>query len=234
MSKKVTVCVSCVDGILTYDFINSLRNQNDFEARIVGVNRTYSSKGEILCDKFYKISDPSNEKKYISDFIKIYNREKFDLFFALSDGESYVISKYKSYLNSKNVKFQSQCDQSENNALTFDKKKFFLFCQKNKIPVGKLNFFKNSNHLIGFLKKNKNQKYILKALKGSGTRNVFLINSKRKKPQKILESRLCYELNINDLKKDVFLNIKFFCIISIFSSVFKKKDVFLKADIRYS
>ena len=97
----------------------------------------------------------------------------------MSDGESYVISKYKSYLNSKNVKFQSQCDQSENNALTFDKKKFFLFCQKNKIPVGKLNFFKNLNHLIGFLKKNKNQKYILKALKGSGTRNVFLINSKR-------------------------------------------------------
>ena len=61
--KKIKICITCVNGFLTYDFIESLKNQKDFKPFIIGLDALDRSKGKILCDKFYKVSNPKNEKK---------------------------------------------------------------------------------------------------------------------------------------------------------------------------
>mgnify|MGYP001194873584 CR=1 FL=1 len=204
--KQITICVTCVGGFLTYDFISSLRSQDDFDCKIIGIDQNYSSKGNIICDKFYKVSNQKNERKYINDILKIYKKEKFDIFFPLSDYEALLILKYKKFFSSKKVNFKSGSDQFEISSLFYDKKKFLTFCNEKKIPTGKCTFFNNYKELSLFLKNKRKKRFILKALTGSGTRNVFLINQERKKPIKILESRDCYELNLKDLKK--YLNFK--------------------------
>ena len=204
--KRIIVCVTCIGGFLTYDFISSLKNQNDFDCKVIGIDQSYSSKGNIICDKFYQVSNPLNEKKYINDLLKIYKKEKFDIFFPLSDYEALLISKYKKFFSSKKINFKSGSDQFKISSLFYDKKKFLTFCDEKKIPTGECTFFNNYKELSLFLKNKRKKRFILKALTGSGTRNVFLINQERKKPIKILESRDCYELNLKDLKR--YLNFK--------------------------
>ena len=105
--KKIKICISCVNGFLTYDFIKSLKNQNDFKTKIIGIDITNRSKGSILSDVFYKVNEPKNEKNYVSDIIRIYRKEKFDIFFPLSDIENFVLLKNKKKLEKLGVNFKS-------------------------------------------------------------------------------------------------------------------------------
>ena len=79
--KTVKICISCINGYLTYDFIDSLKNQKDFNSYLIGIDMSDSNKGKILCNKFYKVNDPRNEKKYINDLIKIYKKKNLISFF---------------------------------------------------------------------------------------------------------------------------------------------------------
>ena len=66
--KNIKICITCINVFLTYDFIESLKNQKDFKPYIIGVDVLDRTKGKILCDKFYKISNP---KKLSNLFIKL-------------------------------------------------------------------------------------------------------------------------------------------------------------------
>ena len=211
MTKNLTICLSCVNGFLTYDFIKSLKNQKDFKAKIIGIDSGDSNKGDLICDKFYKVSSASNEKKYLKDIEKIYKQEKFDIFFPLSDIESFIILKYRNYLNKKSIKFKLPFNDFEKAKLFYDKKLFLDFCQENKIPSGKHFFVKNISEVKNIIKKT-NAKYILKPTSGSGTKGVYLLNKFLKKKIKILESRNCYEINLKDL---------------IYEDIFRKKKEFI-------
>ena len=170
-----------MNGFLTYDFIESLKNQKDFKPYIIGLDVENRTKGQILCNKFYKISNPNNEKNYINDIIKIYRKEKFNIILPLSDIENYILLKYRKKFIKKNINFKLPFNEFETAKLFFDKKKFLEFCDLNKFPTGGYKIVKNFNEVALNLKKNKTKKYILKPVKGSGTKNVFLLNNKVKK-----------------------------------------------------
>lgn len=36
--KTVKICISCINGYLTYDFIDSLKNQKDFKSYLIGID----------------------------------------------------------------------------------------------------------------------------------------------------------------------------------------------------
>ena len=203
--KKIKICITCVNGFLTYDFIESLKNQKDFKPSIIGLDVLDRTKGKILCDKFYKISNPKNEKSYIKDIIRIYKKEKFDVILPLSDIENYILLKYQKKLNKKKINFKLPFNELEIAKLFYNKKKFLKFCELNKFPTGGYKIVNKFKEVSSTFKKNKLKRYILKPVKGSGTKNVFLINEKIKKSIKILESRNCLEVNLKILK-----NLKIF------------------------
>ncbi len=206
--KKIKICITCVNGFLTYDFIESLKNQKDFKPFIIGIDLSDRTKGKILCDKFYKVSNPKNEKKYLKDIVKIYKREKFDIILPLSDLENYVLLKNKKKLQKLKINFDLPFNNFPIANLFYDKKKFLNFCKVNKFPTGSFKIVKEFKDVLNFIGKNKSRKYILKPVKGSGTKNVFLINNKVKKSIQILESRNCIETNLRILKNLKILNKK--------------------------
>lgn len=203
--KKIKICITCVNGFLTYDFIESFKNQKDFKPLIIGVDISDRTKGKILCDKFYKVSNPKNEQKYLKDIIKIYKKEKFDIILPLSDLENYLLLKNKKKLMSLKINFDLPFNNFDIANLFYDKKRFLNYCKINKFPTGDFEIVKNYDDMINFIRKNKSKKYILKPVKGSGTKNVFLINNSIKKSIQILESRNCIETNLKILK-----NLKIF------------------------
>ena len=91
--KIINVCLSCVGGILIFDFIQSLKNQKDFKVSITGIDQDKNASGKVLCDKFYEISEPIFEKKYLDRLIKILTKNKIKIFFPLSDKECEVITR---------------------------------------------------------------------------------------------------------------------------------------------
>ena len=206
--KKIKICISCVNGFLTYDFIKSLKNQNDFKAKIIGIDITNRSKGSILSDVFYKVNKPKNEKNYVNDIIRIYRKEKFDIFFPLSDIENFVLLKNKKKLEKLRVNFKLPFNNYEIAKLLYDKKNFLKFCEKNNILVGDYHIVSSFKELSKKININSKKKYILKPVKGSGTKNVFLINKEITKTIRILESRNCFEINLKNLKKLKIFNKK--------------------------
>ncbi len=199
--KKVKICISCVNGFLTYDFIDSLQNQKDFKPFIIGIDISDRTKGKILCNKFYKVANPSNENKYIDDIKKIFKKEKFDIFFPLSDIENFVLLKNKDYLKSLGIKFKLPFNDYSAANLLYDKRKFLNYCKQNKIKTGNYKIVSSFKETTKFINQSIYKKFILKPVKGSGTKHVFLINNKIKKKIKILESRECLEVNLKILKK---------------------------------
>jgi glutathione synthase/RimK-type ligase-like ATP-grasp enzyme len=199
--RKIKICISCINGFLTYDFIQSLKNQPDFQSKIIGIDISNRTKGKILADKFYQVSSPENEKKYIKDIIKIFKKEKFDIFFPLSDIENFVILKNKKIFKKLKINFRLPFNNYENAKLLYNKKNFLQFCEEKEIPVGKYEIVSNFKNLNLLVKKNFEKKYILKPIKGSGSKNVFLINNNIRKQKIILESRGCFETNLKILKK---------------------------------
>ena len=79
--KLIKICISCIGGILIFDFINSLKKQKDFDVEIVGIDKDMDAHGKVLCDKFINVCDPKDESKYIRELIKILKKNQIDIFF---------------------------------------------------------------------------------------------------------------------------------------------------------
>lgn len=221
--KIINVCVSCVGGILIFDFIHSLKNQKDFKVSITGIDKDKNASGKVLCDKFYEISGPENEKKYLDRLIKILIKNKIKIFFPLSDKECQVISKNYIYLKKKipNIHFWVGKSYPEN--ILTNKEKFLSFCKSNKFYTEKYFILKKFDDFKKIVSKQRSEKLILKTLNGSGSKGVFLINKNLKGNINIIKGRNCYETNINFHKK-TFNNKKKFVLMPYFNGDFFDVD----------
>ena len=199
--KLIKICISCVGGILIFDFIKSLKNQTDFDVFIVGIDKDISAHGKILCDKFYDVYDPKNENKYLNKLSNILIKNDIDIFFPLSDIECEVIVKNLNFLHRKNSKTHFWVGKSNPQEILTDKEKFLSFCKKNKFYIDKFNIIKDFDNFKKIANGTKKKKMILKSLHGSGSKGVFLINKNLRKSINILKGRNCYETNINYHKK---------------------------------
>ena len=221
--KIINVCLSCVGGILIFDFIQSLKNQKDFKVSITGIDQDKNASGKVLCDKFYEISEPIFEKKYLDRLIKILTKNKIKIFFPLSDKECEVITRNYSYLKKKVPNTNFWVGKSYPQYILTDKEKFLQFCKSNKFYTEKYFILKKFDDFKKIVFTQKNKKLILKALDGSGSKGVFLINKNLKNNINILKGRNCYETNINFHKK-TFNNKKKFVLMPYFDGDFFDVD----------
>ncbi len=225
--KLINICISCVGGILIYDFIKSLRNQKDFIASITGIDKDKNASGKVLCDNFYQINQPDFEKKYLNNLVKIITRDKIDIFFPLSDKECEVILNNQSFLKKKTPKTYYWVGKSNPHNILTNKEKFLSFCKLYKFYTEKYFIVNTFKEFIKIAKSQKNKKLILKSLSESGSKGVFLINKKLKQNINILKGRDCYETNINFHKK-TFKQKKNFVLMPYFDGDFFDVDCISK------
>jgi hypothetical protein len=207
--KKINVCISCVGGILIYDFIQSLKNQKDLRINIIGIDKDKNAHGKTLCDKFYSFSEIKNKKSYLIKLVKILRNNKVDIFFPLSDNECQIVTNNINLLKKKLPNTNFWVGESHPNGILTDKKKFLEFCKSNNFYIEKYFIIKNFKELEVNASKIKAKKLILKKLTGSGSKGVYLINKNIKKTINILKGRECYETNINFHKKTLNKKEKF-------------------------
>ena len=53
MFPKINICITCVGGRLIYDIIRSIRDADDYQVILIGVDANKDAHGRLLCDKFY-------------------------------------------------------------------------------------------------------------------------------------------------------------------------------------
>ncbi len=198
MKKKINILISCVGGLFIYDVIESLRKSKDFDIKIYGIDIDAFAYNKSLLDFFSQCPDVSKkEKKYKNFLFKLIRKSKIDFFLHYSDNETTFLIKNKNIIKKKfpRLKFVFDID-NENNKVFSNKSSFYNFCNKHKINSFNYKLLKNIKDF-----KHKNKKFILKRSSSSGSEGVFLIDSKIKKPVKIIESRNVYKSNFNYFKK---------------------------------
>lgn len=92
MQKPVLkICVTCVGGILIYDFIKALRDADDYDVHVFGVDSDTEAHGRLLCDSFDTVPradrDPEEWVRRLADLIKL---NGIDGVICLSDREAKI------------------------------------------------------------------------------------------------------------------------------------------------
>lgn len=196
---KKNVLISCVGGLFFFDFVKCLKNQNKIKFKIIGMDKDPKAYGKVLVDKFYKLDNINTELKFYNFIKKIIKKEKIEIIIPLSDNEIRFFNKFKNSLKNLFPNLKFSFFENKYFDIFLSKKNFFNFCKDNNISIGKFSIISHFNNLKSKIVDNK--KYILKSTTDSGSKNVFLINQKLKKPKKILNDRNCYETNLIHLKK---------------------------------
>mgnify|MGYP001338647271 FL=1 len=191
------ILISCVGGMLTYDFVRSLRENTEFKFKLIGIDSDEKAYNKVLCDHFYKSPKVRDKEIYFNFIKKIVKKDKIDFIFPLSDDENRFFFEYKN----KFIKvFPNLKLPSEIQNIFLSKEKLYNFCAQNSINVNNFEIIKNLNELKKKLK-NKKKKFILKQSIGHGSNDTYLINNNKKNVTKLLASRSCYELNAFNLFK---------------------------------
>ncbi len=196
--KKLNILISSIGGLFIYDVIESLRKSKEFEFRIFGIDKDISAYNKSLFDVFLQSPDVNKKgNQYKKFFFKIIQKFKINFFLPFSDAEVNFIIKNNKQIIKKLPELKISFDIIKNNNIFINKEKFYLFCKNNKI--NSFNYEVISN--IKKIKKTSNKKLILKKSLSSGSRNIFLIDEKIKKPYEILEKRKTLVVNFNFIKK---------------------------------
>ena len=191
------VLISCVGGMLIYDFVKSLKKNNYYKFKLVGIDHDEKAYNKVLFDKFYKCPKTTDKKKYYNFIKNIIKIHKIDFIFPLSDNENRFFFENEKKLIKlfPNLKLPSRIQD-----IFLSKINLYNFCDQNDINVNKFKIINNIKELKKILSKSK-KKSILKQSTGHGSNDTYLINEKRKKTRQLLVNRRCYELNKKNLFK---------------------------------
>jgi glutathione synthase/RimK-type ligase-like ATP-grasp enzyme len=177
MNKNVLI--TCVGGLFFFDFLKCLKTQKRYNFKIIGTDNDPKAYGKVLVDKFYNSYQINSELKFFNYIKKIIKKEKIEIIIPLSDNEVRFFFKFKKKLLDLFPKLNFSFFENKNFDIFLSKNNFYNFCKNNNLDIGEFSIITNFNQLKEKIDKNK--KYILKSTTDSGSKNVFLINEKKKK-----------------------------------------------------
>jgi carbamoyl-phosphate synthase large subunit len=192
MIEKIKICITCVGGRLIYDIIKALRDANDYEIKIIGIDSDKNASGRLLCDDFYVVphseSNPDGWLKSIHDISK---DENINGLITFSEGESRLVGKNKNFFKKLNIKVTV----TSNNIVKILTDKFLMltYLAKNGLDVGS---FYDVNAVSDFMDiavklGYPNKKVVFKPRFGRGSRGVLIADSKQKVFNQLLPGRFC-------------------------------------------
>ena len=153
------VLITGIGGNVGQGIIRNIKATN-YNIKVIGTNIEAFSAGNHLCDVFYKVPFAYAEN-YISELIKIVEKEHIDLIIPSTDYEVYYLSLHQSKVPCKIV-----VSGLETTSNYLDKYHTFLHHKKNNLPFGES--FLPSKYGNQF------KDVILKPRKGRGSRGLHI------------------------------------------------------------
>ena len=191
---NTVIGITCVGGHYAYELIECFRNQDDFNATIVGFDVNPKASGRFFCDKFQVIpSAKDNPEKFITSVIEACSKSSIDFFIPSSEEECKAVSDNINLFNASSI--DTSISNSEIVNIMTDKFSFLDYLDNNGVDVGS---FYSINLLDDVLKSlNKldypQKKVVLKPRNGSGSRGVLIVDSDLKELNEIIPDRNCAE-----------------------------------------
>lgn len=210
MKRNIKILLTCVGGRLIFDIIKALRDADDFNAFIIGVDTDGSAHGRVLCDEFYVVPDSEKYKdKWITKIFTIHKNFGFDVIITLSEGECILVSENKRKFEDKKIRV-SVGDFDFLKIIT-DKYKMMSFLKENKIHSGSFLAINNKNQALNAIKELGYPKkmVVLKPRSGRGSRGILICKEDQFKFKYLLPDRFCgignFESIFFELKKKNYL-----------------------------
>ena len=197
INMNTVIGITCVGGYYAYELIECFRNQDDFNATIVGFDANPKASGRFFCDKFQVIpSAKDSPEKFISSVIEACSKSSIDFFIPSSEEECKAVSDNIDLFNANSI--DTSIGNSEIVDVMTDKFSFLDYLDNNGVDVGR---FYSINLLDDVLKSLNNlgypeNKVVLKPRNGSGSRGVLIVDSDLKVLNEIIPDRNCAEGNI--------------------------------------
>tara|TARA_B100001059_G_scaffold236677_1_gene288970 strand:+ start:4701 stop:5816 length:1116 start_codon:yes stop_codon:yes gene_type:complete len=202
MKQKIKICITCVGGRLIYDIIKAIRDADDYDVEIIGIDSDSSASGRLLCDYFYVVPHSEVDPKgWLEELYEINKKNKIDGLIAFSEGESRLLGQYKKSFENLNIKI-SITDNETVNILT-DKFLMLSYLKKKGIDVGsfcvldEVNNFKQTAIKLGYPDK----KIVFKPRYGRGSRGVLIADKNQNSFLPLLPERFCGLGSIEVLEK---------------------------------
>jgi len=202
MKNIFVVCITCIGGRLIYDIIKAIRDADDYDVKIIGIDSDKNAAGRLLCDEFYIVPhseiDPNGWLKGIYSLNKI---ENIDGLITFSEGESRLVGNNSDIFEELKIKLTV----NSNNLVKILTDKFLLlsYLEDNGLDVGKFFAISNIDEFSFAAKKlgYPNKKVVFKPRFGRGSRGVLIADEAQLFFQQLLPERFCGSGSINAIKK---------------------------------
>lgn len=193
MAKRIfNIAVTCVGGVLIYDFVTALRAADDYEVHLIGFDADPEAQGRLLCDEFHVVPRVNESSERWLNAIKHHClQSNIDALIFLSDNEAVVAAENLHIWQEIGVRTSIGAAKA---ALTMTDK--YLMLQKlhdSGMDVGRFlrvddqEGAKAAVFEMGY----PDQRVVLKPRCDSGSRGVLVCNAGMEQFDYLLPGRLC-------------------------------------------
>jgi len=195
-----------------YDIIRAIRDSDDYDLKIIGVDSDKNAAGRLLCDNFYVAPHVEKDPKgWLKKIFSIHKKHKINGLIAFSEGESRLVGDNKKLFNSFNIK--TSISSNKVVKILTDKYLMLNYLKKSRVDVGKFYLINNSNEFVLIAKKlgYPNRKVVFKPRYGRGSRGVLIADSKKQSFISLVPERFCGTASVEVLqniceKKNIIIN----------------------------
>ncbi|MBT5230248.1 MAG: ATP-grasp domain-containing protein [Methylococcales bacterium] len=196
-----TICLTCVGGRLIYDIISALRDAEDFNVHLIGIDADESAQGQLLCDEFVTLPiAESYPDKWLEGIKSIHNRQPINGIIALSEGESRLVSEQTCLFEQLGIQLSTS---SWDTVQTMTDKWLMLSKLKDhNIDCGEFLLltdtqdFRSIAKELGYPKK----KVVFKPRQGRGSRGVIIADAQISQYTQLLPNRFCGTGKLDDIE----------------------------------
>jgi len=195
----LTIGLTCVGGHYAYEIIDCLKNQDDYNAEIIGFDVNPNAKGRFFVDRFEIIPLASDHDLYVNSVIEICKSNDVNLFIPGSENECIAVASRANIFRDNNI-----CISIGNiNIVSLMTDKFLMLehLTNRGVDVGFYAAVNSIDEVLNTLDvlNYSQDKVILKPRCSSGSRGVMVINSNVNKLNELIPNRMCIEGNLDSI-----------------------------------
>lgn len=191
-SPHLVVAVTCVGGRLIYDIIEAIRDANDYEITVVGIDADSSAAGRLLCDHFAVLpmveTDPDG---WIRGVLDLKSRYGIQGLICLSDQEARLAAQNREFFSKNGIRTSVSSWETVNKMT--DKLLLLQSLTEGGLDVGpfmEINSCEDAQKAMNNLGYPGNR-IVLKPRWGRGSRGVVVCDATQDKFQFFLPDRFC-------------------------------------------